>query len=116
MRTTQQGNLMTLRRTVLLGIVVLYSTALTCAAAFQGNAARLIGENVERNIPLQPTDRLPGGHGEVQVMSNGDTIEVEVRMDHVKPASLFGGDYSTYIVWAISPGGRMQNLGEMQLD
>jgi hypothetical protein len=34
----------------------------------------------------------------------------------MKPASLVGGDYNTYVLWVVPPGGRAENLGELQLD
>src|SRR5262245_5904486 len=34
----------------------------------------------------------------------------------MKPASLFGGDYSTYVLWVVPPGGRAENVGEITLD
>src|SRR5262249_37495175 len=34
----------------------------------------------------------------------------------VKPASLFGGDYNTYVLWAVPPEGEPENLGEMILN
>jgi hypothetical protein len=34
----------------------------------------------------------------------------------MRPASLFGGDYNTYVLWVVPPGGRAQNLGEILLN
>jgi len=34
----------------------------------------------------------------------------------MKPASLFGGDYNTYVAWVVPPGGRAENVGEVLLD
>jgi hypothetical protein len=34
----------------------------------------------------------------------------------MKPAGLFGGDYNTYVLWAIGPDDRVENLGELILD
>jgi len=41
--------------------------------------------------------------------------EIEVELDEMKPAALFGGDYNTYVLWAVSPEGHVDNLGEFIL-
>jgi hypothetical protein len=33
----------------------------------------------------------------------------------MKPASLFGGDYNTYVLWVVPPQGPAENLGEILL-
>ena len=65
---------------------------------------------------LRSTDRLPDAAGEVRVERRGGMTEVEVHLDSLKPASLFGGDYNTYVLWIVPPQGPAQNAGEFQLD
>jgi len=67
-------------------------------------------------IPLRSTDRLPEASGTARVERQGGTTEVEVELDSIKPASLFGGDYNTYVLWVVSPAGQAENLGEFALD
>ena len=43
-------------------------------------------------------------------------IEIEVEFDDLPPASKFGSEYLTYVLWAISPEGRATNLGEILVD
>jgi hypothetical protein len=50
------------------------------------------------------------------VERQGGTTEVEVELDSIKPASLFGGDYNTYVLWVVPPAGQAENLGEFVLD
>jgi hypothetical protein len=64
---------------------------------------------------MQPTEREPTAHGDFRVSRNPMTTEVEIRIDNIRPATLFGGDYSTYVLWAISPEGNVQNLAEIIL-
>jgi outer membrane protein OmpA-like peptidoglycan-associated protein len=59
------------------------------------------------------TDLMPGARGQAKVESKKGYTEIEVEFaDLVKPTS-FGGEYLTYILWAISPEGRAVNLGEV---
>lgn len=74
------------------------------------------GNSFGDTIHLQPTDRVPSASGEVSVEHNGATMRLEVKADGMKPATLFGGDYNTYIVWAISNDGAAENIGELLLD
>ncbi len=38
---------------------------------------------------------------------------IEIRFDGMKPAVLFGGDVTCYVVWAVSRDGSYENLGEL---
>jgi alkylation response protein AidB-like acyl-CoA dehydrogenase len=65
---------------------------------------------------MRSTDRLPEASGGARVECKGGTTVIEIELDSMKPASLFGGDYNTYVLWVVPPGGRAQNLGEILLD
>ena len=64
-----------------------------------------------RGTPLQPNTR-----GEAKVESKQGYIEIEVEFDGLQPASRFGPEYLTYVMWAITPEGRATNLGEVILN
>jgi outer membrane protein OmpA-like peptidoglycan-associated protein len=64
-------------------------------------------------IAFQGTSLLPGAHGDAKVTSERGGITVEARFDGLTPANGFGPEYLTYVLWAISPDGRAQNLGEV---
>jgi hypothetical protein len=42
--------------------------------------------------------------------------EIELELDGMKPAWSFGGDFNTYVLWAVSPEGHSDNLGEFILN
>jgi hypothetical protein len=46
----------------------------------------------------------------------GGATEIEAEIDSMKPASLFGGDYNTYVLWVVPPEGPAENLGEIALE
>ena len=55
-------------------------------------------------------------HGEAKVESKQGYIEIEVEFDELEPATRFGPEYLTYVMWAITPEGRATNLGEILLN
>src|SRR5262245_56395675 len=67
-------------------------------------------------IDFRGTPLLPGARGEAKVESKQGYIEIEVEFDDLQPASRFGPEYLTYVMWAISPEGRAVNLGEVLLN
>ncbi len=81
----------------------------------EGTAITCVQGTNER-ISLRSTDRLPEASGSVKVERKGGTTEVEVELEAMKPASLFGGDYNTYVLWVVPPAGAAENLGELILD
>jgi outer membrane protein OmpA-like peptidoglycan-associated protein len=67
-------------------------------------------------IDFRGTDLLPNAHGEAKVESKQGYIEIEVEFDELQPASRYGAEYLTYVLWAITPEGRTSNLGEILLN
>jgi hypothetical protein len=59
------------------------------------------------------TDLMPGATGQAKVESKKGYIEIEVEFANLPKPTTFGGEYLTYILWAISPEGRAVNLGEV---
>jgi outer membrane protein OmpA-like peptidoglycan-associated protein len=47
--------------------------------------------------------------------NEGGTIHITAKVKNLPPASTFGGEYMTYVLWGISPEGRATNLGELVL-
>jgi outer membrane protein OmpA-like peptidoglycan-associated protein len=59
------------------------------------------------------TDLMPMANGQAKVESKKGYIEIEVEFANLHKPTTFGGEYLTYILWAISPEGRAVNLGEV---
>lgn len=66
-------------------------------------------------LDFEGTDLMPAARGEAKVESKKGYIEIEVEFQNLKTPTTFGGEYLTYILWAISPEGRAVNLGEVLL-
>jgi outer membrane protein OmpA-like peptidoglycan-associated protein len=59
---------------------------------------------------------MPTARGEAKVQSQTGSTKIETRIEHMTPASQFGPEYLTYVLWGITPEGRPANLGELALN
>ena len=64
-------------------------------------------------VDFAGTDLMPKASGEAKVESKKGYIEIEVEFANLQKPTVFGNEYLTYILWAISPEGRAVNLGEV---
>src|SRR5438309_3627701 len=64
-------------------------------------------------VDMKGTDLMPQATGKAKVESKAGRLQVNVDLSRLGPASKFGPQYLTYVLWAITPEGRAQNLGEM---
>jgi len=68
------------------------------------------------NIDFRGTALLPEARGEARVESKQGVIKIDARMEKLQPATKFGPEYLTYVMWAITPEGRATNVGEVLLN
>src|SRR5262245_34645272 len=73
-------------------------------------------EGKSERVPLRSTDRAPGASGAARLERKGGTTRIEVDVNSIEPASLFGGDYNTYVLWVVPPRGPAENVGELILE
>jgi len=64
-------------------------------------------------VDLAGTTLMPSANGEVKVRSKRGTMEVEAEFGRLQSPTTFGHEYLTYVLWAISPEGHAENLGEV---
>src|SRR5262244_665661 len=66
-------------------------------------------------VKFRGTTVLPRLKGEAKVKRAGRRgTRVELSVDEMPRASELGGVYTTYVLWAIAPDGRVDNLGEIK--
>src|SRR4051794_21494818 len=66
-------------------------------------------------VKFRGTTRLPRLTGEAKVRRAGRRgTRVELSVENLPRASELGGVYTTYVLWAISPEGRIDNLGDIK--
>jgi outer membrane protein OmpA-like peptidoglycan-associated protein len=68
------------------------------------------------NIDFRGTPLMPEARGEAKVESKQGVIKIEARMHKMEPATKYGPEYLTYVMWAITPEGRATNVGEVLLN
>ena len=68
------------------------------------------------NLGFEGTPLLPGAQGRARIEGDKGVIAIDAHFDKLPPASRFGPEYLTYVLWAITPEGRATNLGELQVD
>lgn len=69
----------------------------------------------ETKVDMVGTTLMPRAKGDAHVDSRHGRVVISSKVDKIGPATQFGPEYLTYVMWAITPEGRAQNLGELPL-
>jgi hypothetical protein len=64
-------------------------------------------------IGFQGTVLQPEARGEAAVESKQGAIQVDAKFERLEAPTKYGTAYLTYVLWAITPEGRAQNLGQV---
>jgi len=67
-------------------------------------------------IDFRGTALMPEARGEAKVESKQGVIKIDADLQKLDPATKFGPEYLTYVMWAITPEGRATNVGEVLLN
>jgi outer membrane protein OmpA-like peptidoglycan-associated protein len=67
------------------------------------------------HIDFRGTDLMPAARGQARVDSQMGSTKIDTTFNHLSPASQYGPEYMTYVLWGITPEGRPTNLGEVVL-
>src|SRR5580658_2209332 len=112
------------------GIFAATSGAQQSAPAQQGNQSiynvTVVGKTVtavsyqhrsgSTMVDFRGTPLMPLAKGDAKVDSKQGSIVVSASFRDMQPAQMFGKEYLTYVLWAITPEGKPNNLGEVLLD
>src|ERR1051325_8397189 len=102
-------------------LTLLATFALSAAANAQGDTRRRTVAVTYLKDPVKVifagTTLRPTAHGEATVerWRKRNESEIDITIENMIPAFNFGGDYTTYVLWAITPAGQVDNLGEFRL-
>ncbi|MEK6303376.1 MAG: OmpA family protein [Acidobacteriota bacterium] len=68
-------------------------------------------------IPFAGTTLRPTAKGEATVerWRKRNESEIDIKIENMIPAYNYGADYTTYVLWAITPAGQVEHLGEFRL-
>ena len=64
-------------------------------------------------IDFVGTAIMPGARGQASVANKRGRTEIEAEFENLGSPTQFGAEYLTYVLWAITPEGRAENLGEI---
>jgi outer membrane protein OmpA-like peptidoglycan-associated protein len=96
-------------------IFVLGATALAQSDVARQTIAVTYPLDQSVTVKFRGTTRLPRLKGEARVKRQGRRgTRVELSVENLPRALELGGIYTTYVLWAISPEGRVDNLGEIK--
>jgi outer membrane protein OmpA-like peptidoglycan-associated protein len=104
-------------------LILLTVLSLFSAAKAQGGAdvrRRTIAITYYKDpitIPFAGTTLRPTAKAEATVerWRKRNESEIDIKVENMIPAYNYGGDYTTYVLWAITPAGQVDNLGEFRL-
>src|SRR5271168_1731992 len=68
------------------------------------------------NVDLKGSELMPQGNGEAKVEAGKGVTSVEAEIQNMAQPSTLGTEFITYVLWAVSPEGRTNNLGEIVID
>src|ERR1044072_1285288 len=109
-----------LRLVIIFSLLFIIVAAAQVAAVAQSDVPR---QTVAITYPLDPTvnvkfrgtTRFPRLKGEAKVRRAGRRgTRVELSVENLPRALELGGAYTTYVLWAVTPEGRVDNLGEIK--
>jgi len=66
-------------------------------------------------LDFEGTSLLPKAKGHANISGEKGYIKIDAKFNDLDPATRFGPEYLTYVMWAITPEGRATNLGELQV-
>ena len=68
---------------------------------------------IPTRIGFRGTVLLPDAKGEAGISRLGNAVEIDAHFTRLGSPQRYGLNYLTYVLWAITPDGRPQNLGEI---
>jgi outer membrane protein OmpA-like peptidoglycan-associated protein len=80
------------------------------------NAVNYKAQGGSTKIDFEGTSLMPGASGEAKVESRQAVTSIEAKFQGLTPPWNLGAEYLTYVLWAISPEGKVLNLGEVLID
>jgi outer membrane protein OmpA-like peptidoglycan-associated protein len=106
------------RRTAALACLALLCAVWHSAAGQGGTASERSAlairyeEGKSTDVRMDGTPLAPRLKGKAKVKAERGSAAIEIEFDELPPAINVAPGYATYVLWAITPDGRTENLGE----
>jgi len=92
--------------------------ALALAPVIHGASVEVTGveflPNKAVTIPMTAQPNAPAAELSAEVKFKHGQSQIKLKYKDLKPAILYGGDVSAYVLWAVTSDGRAINLGQVQ--
>ena len=100
-------------RTFLAALATIWLATLSASATDVPLSVVQFPERSSIDLQLAATIRVAPATGEASVKFKEGQARVEIDYKKLPPAILFGGDVTSYVVWAVARDGHAENLGEL---
>lgn len=104
-------------KTILLAAVLTLVSPVVTPARDQGLKREIVAatypEGTTVKVSLAASPHLAEAFGEAKVRRRRGVTDLEIDLQQMQPAMMFGGDYNTYVLWVVSPEGLIYNTGEI---
>ena len=100
-------------RTFLAALATIWLAALPASATDVPLSVVQFPERSSIDLQLAATIRVAPATGEASVKFKEGQARIEIDYKKLPPAILFGGDVTSYVVWAVARDGHAENLGEL---
>ncbi len=67
-------------------------------------------------VDFKGTVLMPFAKGEAHVEAKKGVVSISSKFEKLLPATQYGPQFLTYVLWAVTPEGRATNLGELELE
>ncbi len=67
-------------------------------------------------VDFKGTVLAPFTKGEARVETKKGVVSIAAKFEKLIPATQYGPEFLTYVLWAVTPEGRATNLGELELE
>jgi outer membrane protein OmpA-like peptidoglycan-associated protein len=99
--------------TFLAALATIWVAALPASAADVPLSVVQFPERSSVDLQMAATIRVAPATGEASVKFKEGQARIEIDYKKLPPAILFGGDVTSYVVWAVARDGHAENLGEL---
>ncbi|HSR69930.1 MAG TPA: OmpA family protein [Acidobacteriota bacterium] len=102
-----------MKKSALLLLIATLSTALWAQEVQEQLNVVRFPERKSVQIEMLRSTFLPDARMKAKMEFKEGQMRIEVEYDNMKPAVLFGGDVTAYVLWAVNRDGGAENLGEL---
>ncbi|HMG34535.1 MAG TPA: OmpA family protein [Blastocatellia bacterium] len=102
---------------MMLALCALQTTALSQGGDLRRHTIAITYFKDPVSVTMAGTNLRPNAKGEATVerWRKRNESEIDIKIENMVPAYTYGGDYTTFVLWAITPAGQADNLGEFRL-